>query len=217
MSAINQYPLQSFSLTGSIATGKSSVAAMLEAMGAHIVDTDLIAREVVEPGRPALGEIQALFGKEAINPDGTLNRKWVRDRIIRDPEERNRLNAVTHPRIQRIVMEEIERYGGLKDGMPLVVDVPLLYEIGWDRLFPRVILVYTPVHLQVRRLMDRDGLDRRTAELTVAAQMDIEEKKAKARFVIDNSGSRLETGRQVETIFPELLRMIREGGSENET
>lgn len=216
MSSKHEYLSQSFSLTGSIATGKSSVAAMLEGLGAHIIDTDLIAREVVEPGRPALREIEGLFGKEAINSDGTLNRQWVRDRIIRDPGERNRLNGITHPRIQRIVMERIERYGGMRDGMPLIVDVPLLYEIGWDQLFPRVILVYAPVAVQVRRLMDRDGLDLRTAELTVAAQMSIEEKKAKARFVIDNSGSRTETGKQVEAIFAVLLRMIREGGSGNE-
>lgn len=216
MSDITAYLPQCFSLTGSIATGKSSVAAMLETMGAHIIDTDLIAREVVEPGRPALREIEELFGKDAINPDGTLDRKWVRDRIIRDPGERNRLNAITHPRIQGVVMERIELYGGMKDGMPVIVDVPLLYESGWDRFFPLVILVYTPVPVQVRRLMERDGLDQRTAELTIAVQMNIDEKKAKARFVIDNSGSRVETGKQVEKVFGELLRMIRQGVGNHE-
>lgn len=217
MATMADYLSRCFSLTGSIATGKSSVAAMLEGLGAHIVDTDLIAREVVEPGSPALREIEEAFGTEAINPDGTLNRQWVRGRIIRDPGERGRLNGITHPRIQRIVMERIELFGGMKVGMPVIIDVPLLYETGWDRLFPRVILVYAPVPVQVRRLMARDGLDRRTAELTVAAQMDIEEKKAKARFVIDNSGSRQETGKQVEKVFAELLGMIREGGAGHET
>ncbi|MBN1497265.1 MAG: dephospho-CoA kinase [Spirochaetes bacterium] len=212
MSADTAYRSQCFSLTGSIATGKSFVAHLLEGLGAHIVDTDLIAREVVEPGRPALREIAELFGGEALQQDGTLNRKWVREKIISDPAARAGLNDITHPRIQEIVRERIESFGCMKDGMPVIVDVPLLFETGWDRLFPRVILVYAPVPVQIRRLMERDGLDRSAAERTVAAQMDIEKKRSMALFVIDNSGSREETGRQAAALFAELLRLIREGG-----
>jgi dephospho-CoA kinase len=202
-----------FALTGSISTGKSAVAEMLTGMGAHLVDTDRIAREVVEPGRPALAEIEEAFGKDVLNPDGTLNRERVRDVIIRDRDKRNLLNGITHPRIQRIVLERIETHGMSGDGMPVIIDVPLLYETGWDRLFSRVILAYAPVPVQIRRLMERDRLDLRTAEITVAAQMDIEEKKSRARFVIDNSGTLEETRVQVERLFAELLRTIKEGGS----
>jgi len=197
-----------FTLTGSSGTGKSSVAAMLAEMGAHIIDTDLIAREVVEPGRPALAEIAEYFGREALNPDGTLNREAVRDRIIRDPGKRAKLNAITHPRINAVVMERIAGYSRLNDGMPIIIDVPLLYESGWDRFFPDAILVYAPVPVQAERLMDRDRLDRQTADLTISAQMSIEEKKGKARFVIDNSGSLENTKKLVEALFLDLRAII---------
>lgn len=197
-----------FALTGSIATGKSAVAKILAEMGAHIIDTDLIAREVVEPGRPALADIAEYFGREALNADGTLNREAVRGRIIRDPAMRERLNAITHPRINAIVMDRIGAYSRLNDGMPIIIDVPLLFESGWDRFFPGAILVYVPVPVQVERLMARDRLDRQTAELTVKAQMGIEDKKGRAQFVIDNSGSLLDTRKLVEKLFGELREII---------
>lgn len=193
-----------FALTGSIATGKSAVAAMLRGLGAHIIDTDLVAREVVEPGEPALEEIRAHFGGGVINGDGTLDRERLRGEIIRDPEKREALNRITHPRINAVVMKRITECNEGDDGMPIIIDVPLLYESGWDRFFPRVILVYVPVPVQVERLMARDGLDRPTAELTIAAQMSIEEKKGKAPYVIDNSGSLEETQKQVEGLFAAL-------------
>jgi dephospho-CoA kinase len=193
-----------FALTGAISTGKSVVASMLAGMGAHIIDTDLIAREVVEPGQPALREIEDYFGKDVINPDGTLNREKVRDQIIRDTEKRNKLNGFTHPHINRIVMERIGYFNRLNDGMPIIIDVPLLYESGWDRLFPDAILVYVPTQIQIERLMKRDHLDRHTAKLTIAAQMSIEDKKGKARFVIDNSGTLAETRRQLVELFEKL-------------
>ncbi len=193
-----------FALTGAISTGKSVVALMLADMGAHIVDTDLIAREVVQPGQPALREIEEFFGKAVINPDGTLNREKVRDQIIRDSEKRNKLNSMTHPRINQIVMERIGSFNRMNDGMPIIIDVPLLYESGWDKFFPDAILVYVPVTVQIERLMARDRLDRPTAELTVKAQMSIEDKKDKARFLIDNSGSLDDTRKQVAALFEKL-------------
>lgn len=202
------YLKKCFALTGTIGTGKSAVAAVLAELGAHIIDTDLIARQVVEPGQPALLEIEKIFGTEAVNPDGTLNREKVRDRIIRDPGMRNKLNGITHPRINRIVMERIESYNRQNDGMPIIIDVPLLYESGWDKLFPDAIVVYAPETVQIERLMQRDGLDRRTAELTIGAQISIEEKKGKARFLIDNSGSLEDTRKQVIRLFAQLRAMI---------
>jgi len=204
MSGSGDFLKNCFALTGAISTGKSVVASMLAEMGAHIVDTDLIAREVVQPGQPALREIEEYFGKDVLNPDGTLNREKVRDQIIRDPEKRNRLNGMTHPRINQIVMERIGSFNQMNDRMPIIIDVPLLYESGWDKFFPDVILVYVPVPVQIERLMVRDRLDRPTAELTVKAQMGIEEKKDKARYIIDNSGSMDETRKQVVSLFGKL-------------
>jgi dephospho-CoA kinase len=204
MSGSGDFLKKCSALTGAISTGKSVVASMLSEMGAHIIDTDLIAREVVEPGQPALRDIEEYFGKDVINPDGTLNREKVRDQIIRDPEKRNKLNGFTHPRINQIVMERIGHYNSMNDGMPIIIDVPLLYESGWDRFFPDAILVYVPVQIQIKRLMARDRLDRHTADLTIAAQMSIEDKKDKARFVIDNSGTLEETRKQVADLFEKL-------------
>ncbi len=201
MSGSGDFLKNCFALTGAISTGKSVVALMLADMGAHIVDTDLIAREVVQPGQPALREIEEFFGKAVINPDGTLNREKVRDQIIRDSEKRNKLNSMTHPRINQIVMERIGSFNRMNDGMPIIIDVPLLYESGWDKFFPDAILVYVPVTVQIERLMARDRLDRPTAELTVKAQMSIEDKKDKARFLIDNSGSLDDTRKQVAALF----------------
>lgn len=191
-------------LTGSIATGKSLVARILQDLGAHLIDTDRIAREVVEPGSEALSEIVARFGSDALNENGTLNREWMRSAIIRDPSLRECLNRITHPRIQSVVVRRVEEYQRRGDGMPIVIDVPLLYEAGWDRFFPTTIVVYAPREIQIQRLMARDGIDRRTAEQTVAAQMDVEEKKKKARYVIDNSGTIDETRKQVEKLFTVL-------------
>lgn len=200
----NDFLRNCFALTGSIGTGKSTAASMLENLGAHIIDTDLIAREVVEPGQPALEEIRDTFGEKVIHEDGTLNREVLRDEIIRNPDSRNTLNLITHPRINAIVMDRIKYFNSLNDGMPVIIDVPLLFESGWDRFFPRVILVYVPVEIQLERLMSRDTLDMKTAELTVGAQISIDEKKAKASYIIDNSRSTDETRRQVEDVFKML-------------
>jgi len=191
-------------LTGSIATGKSAVAKMLQDLGAHLIDTDRIAREVVEPGSEALSEIVASFGPDALNEDGTLNREWVRSAIIRDHSLRECLNRITHPRIQEVVIRRIQEFQRRGDGMPIVIDVPLLYEAGWDRFFTATIVVYASREIQIQRLMARDGIDRKTAEETVAAQMDVEEKKKRALYVIDNSGTIDETRRQVERLFAAL-------------
>lgn len=208
MSGSGDFLKKCFALTGAIGTGKSAVASMLAEMGAHIIDTDLIAREVVEPGQPALRDIEDYFGKDVINPDGTLNREKVRDQIIRDPEKRNKLNSCTHPRINQIVMDRIGGFNTMNDGMPVIIDVPLLYESGWDRFFPDAILVYAPLPIQIERLMARDRLDRQTAELTIAAQMSIEDKKGRARFIIDNSGTLEETRRQVTALFGKLRAAV---------
>lgn len=191
----------SVALTGSIATGKSTVARFLTELGAHLVDTDRIAREVVEPGRPALADIAAAFGPGSLLPDGTLNRAAVRSQIVENPAKRTLLNDLTHPHILQVALVQVQTFRALRDGNPILVDVPLLFEVGWDRWFSRIMLVYVPVEVQVRRLMERDLLDRATAERTVAAQLPVADKKAKASYIIDNAGTLEETRIQVEKTF----------------
>lgn len=201
--SLNDILTRCYALTGGIATGKSTVAKMLAEKGCHIVDTDLIAREVVEPGTPALVEIAEKFGTGLLNPDGTLNREAMRELIIHNAEKRDVLNGITHPRINEKVQEQIRDHSA-KDRMPIIIDVPLLFEAGWHKIFSTVILVYVPVAVQMERLMARDRLTRHMAEKTLTFQMGIDEKRKLAMYIIDNSGSLDETGRRVDELFRKL-------------
>lgn len=193
-----------FALTGSIGTGKSTVASILSQLGSHIVDTDLIARQVVEPGKPALEEIKKNFGDFAINPDGTLDRDSMRKIIMNDPEKRKILNSIIHPHINQETLKQIIHYNSLNDGMPIIIDVPLLFEAGWDKLFPRIILAYAPFEVQLERLIKRDSMDEDTARKNISSQINIEDKKKLSTYIIDNSGELQKTGFQVKELFEEI-------------
>ncbi len=198
-----------FGLTGGIATGKSTVAGMLNELSCRIVDTDLIARQIVEPGQPALREIADLFGTEVLNDEGALDRERLRRIIIDDPKKREYLNAITHPRIGLEVLREVNEFRAEGSGSPIIVDVPLLFEAGWHTLFTAVILVYVPVHVQIERLMLRDRLTREEAKKTLTFQMNIEEKKRMASYIIDNSKTFEQTRQQVKELFDVLVEKMK--------
>jgi dephospho-CoA kinase len=183
-------------VTGGIATGKSTVGAMLAAHGSAVIDADELAREVVLPGRPALAEVARRFGEEMLRPDGTLDRARLGAVVFADPDARRDLERITHPRIAALTQERIAQ--ALAGPAPLVaVDIPLLFENGRESLFEGVLLVYAPRAVQVRRMRERNGLDAAAAEQRLAAQMPIEEKHARATWVIDNSGDLEATSRAV--------------------
>jgi dephospho-CoA kinase len=186
-------------LTGGIGSGKSVVAQMFARLGAVVIDADLLAREVVAPGQPALEEIAATFGPEVLLPDGRLDRTKLGGVIFADPSERAKLDAITHPRIRARMDEEIKaRRSG--PGV-LIVDIPLLYENDRIKTVERVIVVWVDPQTQLRRIRERDGLTADAARQRVAAQMPLEAKRARADHVIDNSGSRKDTQAQVEAIY----------------
>lgn len=190
-------------LTGGIACGKSTVAAMLTELGAVLVDADRIAREVVEPGMPALGAIAERFGPSVLLENGALNRRRLGDLVFADPVERKALEAILHPPI-RARMKELMQDAEMREPHRLVVvDVPLLYESNLAALFSAVMVVYIPAPLQIERLMARDKLSRDQAEARIRSQMPIEEKRRKADFVIDNSGSPEETKAQIDRFWRE--------------
>lgn len=194
-------------LTGGIASGKSTVAAMFVALGAHLVDTDRLARQVVEPGSPALTEIVAAFGSGVLGPDGGLDRRRVRELVFGDEAARKRLNAIAHPRIAALAAAELARWAKADPGGVALVDVPLLFESGWQARYPTVVLVYVPPAVQLERLMARDQVDRTAAEMALRAQMDIEQKRELAQFVVDNSGSLADTHSQVRAVWAELIAL----------
>jgi len=190
-------------LTGGIASGKSVVAARLAARGVPVIDADRIARDVVEPGRPALAEIAARW--PAVVRGGALDRKALGAIVFADPGERAALEAILHPRIR----EELERaFRGLEDeGVPIAVyEAPLLVETGSDAALDALIVVSAPEALQIERVMRRDGLDEAQARARLAAQLSAEARLAKATFVIENSGDLRALERNVDDVWEQVER-----------
>jgi dephospho-CoA kinase len=186
-------------LTGGIGSGKSIVAQMFARLGAVVIDADQLAREVVEPGQPALQEIAATFGPDVLLPDGRLDRSKLAAIIFADPAERAKLDAITHPRIRARMDEEIKaRQSG--PGI-LIADIPLLYENDRMQTVEKVIVVWVDPQTQLQRIRQRDGLSADAAHQRIAAQMPLDAKRARADHVIDNSGSREDTQRQVAAIY----------------
>ncbi len=191
-------------LTGGVASGKSHVAAVFKKLGAHLIDADEIAREVVNPGEPAHGEIVEEFGEGVLNEDGTIDRKGLGAMVFGDPGAREKLNAITHPRI----MDEIEkRTECLRKGHPdgiVIVDAPLLIEVGLHRKMDKVVVVHTDDETLVKRLMKRDGLTEDEARARLAAQMPVSEKVRYADFVIDSTGSKEDTVKKAEEVYRKI-------------
>jgi dephospho-CoA kinase len=190
-------------LTGGIASGKSTVAEMFVALGAALVDTDAIAREVVTPGSPALGDLREAFGPEIIAADGSLDRRRLRSRIFADEGERRRLEAILHPRIRRRALRLIERV----EARYVLVAVPLLLETGFAELVDRIAVVDCPESVQVARLMARDGVTETEARAALDAQLDREARLSAADDVIDNGGGLEATRAQVRELHSRYLRL----------
>ncbi|MDQ6713356.1 MAG: dephospho-CoA kinase [Candidatus Dormibacteraeota bacterium] len=186
-------------LTGGIGSGKSVVASIFAQLGADVIDADQLAREVVEPGQPALEEIAKAFGRGILLPDGHLNRGKLGRIIFADPVARARLDAITHPPIRERLAAEI----AARRSAPgvLVVDIPLLYESDRTTTVETVLVVWVDPNTQLRRLIERDGLGEDEARQRIAAQMPLDEKRVRADVVIDNSGSLETTRGQVEAIY----------------
>jgi dephospho-CoA kinase len=192
-------------LTGGIATGKSSVAILFRDLGATIVDADQIAREVVQPGSLGWRKLRSCLGDEYFDAQGTLDRPKLREAIIRDPSCRATVDAILHPAIVEAMEQRWELWQQGDRSCPLIFDIPLLFESGMADRFDVVILVYVPTDVQLARLMQRDGLTRKSAEKTLTIQLPIEAKRLAAHFVIDNAGSFEETVRQVRSIWDQLM------------
>jgi dephospho-CoA kinase len=192
-------------LTGSIATGKSTVSRMFAHLGARVLDADLLAREVVMPGQPAYLKIVEEFGQGVVQDDGTLDRKALGAIVFAEPARRKRLEEITHPAIaarqQRIlsVLDE-EAFEGI-----VIWDVALLFETGGVARMDRVVVVATDPETELARLMARDGMAEADARARIASQMPVAEKAKRAHYVIDNSGDRASTEHQVKVVYEALL------------
>ncbi len=188
-------------LTGGVASGKTTVSAILAELGAVVIDADLLAREVVAPGTDGLAAVVAEFGEEVLGPDGALDRPRLGALVFADPERRKALEAIIHPRV-RARAAEIER-AAPADAV-VVHDIPLLTETGQAASFDAVVVVDVPVEVQVDRMVRIRGMTEADARSRVAAQAERDERLAIATYVVDNTGSLEELRERVETAYREI-------------
>lgn len=179
---------QAVGITGSLGAGKSTVSRVLEELGYPVFSADVLAREVVAPGAPALVQIRGVFGDNAISPDGTLNRAWVREAISKDSGLRLALEGITHPLIQARSRELTEE--AFARGAAIVFyEAPLLFEAKSERGLDAVICVAASEDTRLDRVVARDGVTRAQAKALLDAQMPQEEKIARSQYIIWNDGS----------------------------
>lgn len=190
-------------LTGGIASGKSTFAEALRARGVPVIDADALARQAVAPGSPALAEIARKFGPDVLARNGALDRKRMGELVFSDPTARHRLEAITHPAVRLAMAGETARLGAAGHDLAFY-DVPLLFEVGLERVLDSVVVVWVPAELQRARIVARDGLRPEEAEARIAAQLPIDEKAARADFVVENVGARDDLSRKAERLLADL-------------
>jgi dephospho-CoA kinase len=177
---------------------------MLEDLGAQMIDFDVLAREVVEPGKPAWKDIVAYFGEQVLNEDQSLDRKKLGDIVFKDFEKRKKLEGFTHASINAAFVSQVNEIAGKNPEAVIQAVIPLLIELNLQYQFHKNILVYVPPEVQVERLMKRDGITEEEANHRIKAQLPIDEKVGYADFVIHNDKSLEETQKQVEKLWEEL-------------
>lgn len=190
-------------LTGGIASGKSTVSTFFKDAGIPVIDTDQIARELLAKGTDVYHQVIQHFSADILLTDQSINRKKLGQIIFANKGKRDELNHIIHPEVYKIVDVEIERYKELEEPL-VIVDIPLLFETGYDAQCDATIVVYTNYENQLNRLVSRDQIDVEYAQMKIQAQMSLEAKKNKATYVIDNSLSILDTKRDFNHVIEQL-------------
>jgi dephospho-CoA kinase len=195
-------------LTGGIASGKSTVSAMLAEQGAEVIDADHIARQVVMPGTPAWCKIREHFGPGVLHPDGQLDRQALADIVFADKSKLALLNEITHPAIFARIADRLEAHHD--QDVVVILDAALLIEAGLAEGVDVVIVIHSPREIQVERLAAK-GVGQTDARNRIASQLEPEKRLARADIVIDNSGSLEDLGWQVDKIWKELQARLAAG------
>jgi dephospho-CoA kinase len=197
-------------LTGGVASGKTAVSEVLREEGAYIIDADQIARELVQPHQPAWNKLVRTFGKEILQEDGSIDRKKLADRVFVDPSQRKLLNQILHPLITEEIDRRTREIGQKNPEAIVVIDAPLLIEVGYHRRVDRLMVVTSTQAEQVERLKARDGINYEEALRILSSQMPVEEKVKLADFVIRNEGSLAEVRERAKEVFRELKKIALE-------
>lgn len=197
-----------FGLTGGVASGKSTVARMLERLGARVIDADGLGHELLRSTSPIYQEIVRRFGNEILDPAGEIDRRLLGAAVFADPARLRQLNTLVHPIIIARVEELAEQCRVEDPRRVIVVDAALIFEAGIGNRFAKVIVAWCRAEQQLERLMAKAGVSREEAERRIAAQMPVAEKRRRADFEVDCSGSLEETRAQVEALYLELQRLV---------
>ncbi|MBN1830743.1 MAG: dephospho-CoA kinase [Deltaproteobacteria bacterium] len=197
-------------VTGGIATGKTTVVRMLEELGAPVIDFDLLAREVVEPRKPAWKDIVGYFGEDILLEDGSLDREKLSGIVFQEVEKRKILERFTHPRIYEASDRKVKKICEKDPNAIIQLDIPLLIEQNLQHMVDKILVVYIPREKQIERLMERDRMSREAAVDRLGAQLSIDEKLGWADFVINNEKSLEETKKQVEDLWKTLKEIQRQ-------
>lgn len=191
-------------LTGGIASGKSIVTQVLRELGAHIIDADKIVHDLLSNGQDAHREVVEHFGPAIVAADGTVDRRKLGEIVFNDAAERAWLNQCIHPRVFEAYQHQLKHIGERDPDSIVIMDAALLIETGYHKRMDRLIVIYAREEDQMARLMARDGFTEEHARARIRSQMPLEEKKAFADHVIDNTGPREETERQAREVFDRL-------------
>ncbi|KPJ99409.1 MAG: hypothetical protein AMJ60_05195 [Desulfobacterales bacterium SG8_35] len=199
--------IRKIGLTGGIASGKSRVAEMLAGMLDCVhIDADEVCRSLLEPHAAGWQEFSRVFGLEYFTEDERINRPQLRKDLFADEDFRRKVNAVIHPLVRKTIIADMDHIIGMRGNSRVLVEVPLLFEVGWEDLFDTVVVVYADHETCLKRLMERDGVARSTADRELQSQLDLSVKVMKADHVIDNSGMLPDTYNQVEHLADLLSR-----------
>ena len=195
-------------LTGGVASGKTTVSQILKEEGAYLIDADQIARELVRPHTPAWKELVGAFGTNILRENGSIHRKKLADKVFANLRQRRLLNQILHPRIRREMERRAKEIGQKDPEAVVVIDAPLLVELGDHRKMDKVIVVTSTQTQQIERLKERDGISPEEALKIFSSQMPVEDKVKLADFVIRNDGSFQETKKKTREVFKELKRVV---------
>ena len=199
-------------LTGGIACGKTTIARVLRRLGAVIIDADREAKRVIKPRSSAWDKLVRIHGREILNPDGSINRRRLGNKVFGDKEALAQLNNIVHPETMRVIKEKVKDFKNEQRWPAVVLDAPLLFEAGAETLVDVVWVVKVDSETQVNRLIDRDGMTQEQALKRIESQMPLEEKVARADAVIDNTGTRRETRERVMDLWHKYVSGDYKGG-----